>query len=46
MTALPWNTTMTDAGPVEKLVTLQIPETEIDKAKSGAARKLARELVR
>ncbi|MDF1595159.1 MAG: trigger factor [Acidimicrobiia bacterium] len=38
------NTTMTDEGPFEKLVTLQIPETEIDKAKSGAARKLAREL--
>ncbi len=38
------NTTMTDQGPFEKLVTLQIPETEIDKSKSGAARKLAREL--
>lgn len=38
------NTTITDEGPFEKLVTLQIPETEIDKSKSGAARKLAREL--
>ena len=38
------NTTMTDAGPFEKLVTLQIPEAEVDQAKGAAARKLAREL--
>lgn len=38
------NTTMTDAGPFEKLVTVQIPESDVDKAKGAAARKLAKEL--
>ncbi len=38
------NTTMTDAGPFEKLVTVQIPEADIDKAKSTVARKLSRDL--
>ena len=37
-------TTMTDAGPFEKLVTVQIPETDIDNAKSTVARKLSRDL--
>ena len=37
-------TTMTDAGPFEKLVTVQIPETDIDSAKSTVARKLSRDL--
>jgi trigger factor len=35
---------MTDAGPFEKLVTVQIPETDIDNAKSTVARKLSRDL--
>ena len=38
------NTTITDAGPFEKLVTVQIAEADIDKAKSTVARKLSRDL--
>ena len=38
------NTTMTEAGPFEKLVTVQIPETDIDNAKATVARKLSRDL--
>ena len=38
------NTTMTDAGPFEKLVTVQIPESDVNEAKGAAARKLAKEL--
>ena len=38
------NTTMTDAGSFEKLVTAQIPESQVEKAKSTAARKIALDL--
>ncbi len=38
------NTTMTDTGPFEKLVTVHIPDADIEQAKNTAARKLARDL--
>jgi len=38
------NTNVTDAGPFEKLITLQVPEADLEAAKSTAARRLSRDL--
>jgi trigger factor len=38
------NITTTDAGPFEKLVTLQIAEDRLEQAKNAAARKLSKDL--
>lgn len=38
------NTNVTDAGPFEKLLTLQVPEADLEAAKSSAARRLSRDL--
>ena len=38
------NTNFTDAGPFEKLLTLQVPEADLEAAKSSAARRLSRDL--
>ncbi len=38
------NTNVTDAGPFEKLLTLQIPEADLEAAKAKAARRLSKDL--
>ena len=38
------NTNVTDAGPFEKLLTLQVAEADLDAAKSQAARRLSKDL--
>jgi len=38
------NTNVTDAGPFEKLLTLQVAEEDLEAAKSQAARRLSRDL--
>lgn len=38
------NTNVTDAGPFEKLMTLQVPEADLEAAKSQAARRLSHDL--
>ncbi len=38
------NTNVTDAGPFEKLLTMQVPEAELEAAKSSAARRLSKDL--
>jgi trigger factor len=38
------NTNVTDAGPFEKLLTLQVPEADLEAAKSSAARRLSHDL--
>ncbi len=38
------NTNVTDAGPFEKLLTLQVAEADLEPAKSEAARRLSRDL--
>ena len=38
------NTNVTDAGPFEKLLTLQVPESDLEAAKSSAARRLSHDL--
>ena len=38
------NTNVTDAGPFEKLLTLQVAEADLEAAKSQAARRLSRDL--
>lgn len=38
------NTNVTDAGPFEKLLTMQVPEAELEAAKASAARRLSKDL--
>ncbi len=38
------NTNVTEAGPFEKLLTLQVPEADLEAAKSSAARRLSHDL--
>ena len=38
------NTNVTDAGPFEKLLTLQVPESDLETAKAQAARRLSKDL--
>ena len=38
------NTNVTDAGPFEKLLTLQVPEADLETAKAQAARRLSKDL--